>query len=243
MLNVGAVTTQRHDQFHPARPNVTGLCKQNVIRVLVVDDHSLVREGLRASLASQGDMDVCGEAESAAQALALLERTSPHVAVVDLSLKEGSGIQLIKDIKSRYADVRVVVSSMHEEAVYAERALQAGAMGYVHKQESSQKIIDAIRSVMEDRIFVSELVSNRLLSRVARRPDAAGRSAVELLSNRELQVFEMIGNGYTTRKIAESLHLSPKTVDTYRQKIKDKLNLEDAAALTHFATQWALDQR
>jgi DNA-binding NarL/FixJ family response regulator len=213
------------------------------IRVLIVDDHALVREGLKALLMGQADMDVCGEAESAAQAMALIKQTLPHVAVVDLTLKDGNGLQLIKDIASRHGEVRVVVSSMHEEMVYAERALQAGAMAYVHKEESSHRILDAIRCVIEDRVFVSDQVSSRLLTQAARRPNAVGRSGVDLLTDRELQVFEMIGSGLTTRKIAEKLHLSPKTVDTHRQKIREKLNLGDAAALTHFATQWALDHQ
>lgn len=213
------------------------------IRVLIVDDHALVREGLKALLLGQSDMDVCGEAESAAHALLLVEQTSPHVAVIDLTLKDGNGLQLIKDIKHRRSEVRVVVSSMHEESLYAERTLQAGAMAYVHKEESTDRILDAIRNVLEDRIFVSDRVSSRLLTQAARRPNAVGRSGVELLSDRELQVFEMIGNGMTTRRIAERLHLSPKTVDTHRQKIREKLNLEDAAALSHFATQWALDRQ
>jgi DNA-binding NarL/FixJ family response regulator len=211
------------------------------IRVLIVDDHSLVREGLKSLLASQADMDVCGEAETAGQALSLVERTSPHVAVVDLTLKDGNGIQLIKDIKNRHSDVRVVVSSMHEEHVYAERVLQAGAMAYVHKNECTSRIVDAIHCVMGDRIFVSDQVSSRLLAQAARRPNAAGLTGVEILSDRELQVFEMIGSGLTTRIIAERLHLSPKTVDSHRQKIREKLKLENATALNHFATQWALD--
>jgi len=213
------------------------------IRVLIVDDHALVREGLKALLMGQADMDVCGEADSASQALVLVEQTSPHVAIVDLTLKDGNGLQLIKDIKHRRSEVQVVVSSMHEALVYAERTLQAGAKAYVHKEESTDRLLDAIRHVMEDRIFVSEQVSSRLLSQATRRPNAAGRTGVDLLSDRELQVFEMIGNGMTTRKIAERLHLSPKTVDTHRQKIREKLNLEDAATLSHFATQWALDRQ
>jgi DNA-binding NarL/FixJ family response regulator len=222
---------------------MNSLHRPDTIRVLVVDDHALVREGLKALFMSQADMEVCGEADSAAQALALIEETSPHVAVVDLTLRDGNGLQLIKDIKHRRSDVRVVVSSMHEEMIYAERTLQAGAMAYVHKEESSERILDAIRNVMEDRIFVSDQVSSRLLTKATRRPSADGRSGVELLSDRELQVFEMIGNGMTTRKIAEVLHLSPKTIDTHRQKIREKLNLEDSAALSHFAAQWALDRQ
>lgn len=214
-----------------------------MVRILIVDDHALVRGGLISLLEEQDDMEVCGEAESAAQALALLARTPAHVAIVDLSLKEGSGIQLIADIKQRHPDVRVVVASMHEEAMYAERALQAGAMAYVHKREDSHRILDAIRSVMADRMFVSDSISNRLLTKAARGPKAAERSSVELLSNRELQVFEMIGQGLSTSKIAERLHLSPKTVDSHRQKIREKLNLEDAAALNHFATEWSLSRQ
>ena len=212
------------------------------VRVLIVDDHALVREGLKALLTKQTDMEVCGEAESATQALALVAGTSPQVAIVDLTLKDGSGMQLIKDIKNRHPEVRIVVSSMHEEQVYAERALQAGAMAYVHKEESTSRILDAIRGVMEDRIFVSDEVSSRLIHQAARRNHTPGRSGVELLTDRELQVFEMIGSGLTTRRIAEKLHLSPKTVDTHRQKIREKLKLDDAAALTYVATQWALDR-
>jgi DNA-binding NarL/FixJ family response regulator len=215
----------------------------DTIRVLIVDDHALVRAGLKALLMGQPDMAVCGEAESATQAIALVEQTSPHVAVIDLTLKDGNGIQLIKDIRHRRSEIRVVVSSMHEELVYAERTLQAGAMAYVHKEESTDRVLDAIRCVMQDRIFVSDQVSSRLLAQATRRPNAAGRSGVELLSDRELQVFEMIGQGMTTRRVAEKLHLSPKTIDTHRQKIREKLGLENAAALTHFATQWALDNQ
>lgn len=213
------------------------------IRVLIVDDHTLVREGLRALLEGHADMEVCGETDSASQALTLVEQTSPHVAVIDLTLKDGNGLQLIKDLTHRRKDIRIVVSSMHEELVYAERTLQAGAMAYVHKAEDSGRVVEAIRCVMEDRIFVSNQVSSRMLSQAARRPNAAGRSGVELLSDRELEVFELIGNGMTTRKIAERLHLSPKTVDTHRQKIREKLNLENGSALNRFATQWALDRQ
>ena len=228
------------------QPTVMAMsCPPKTIQVLVVDDHPLVREGLKALLQRQPDMGVCGEAESSPEALALLASLNPppHVALVDLSLREGNGLQLIKDIRNRYAEVRVIVSSMHEEATYAERSLQAGAMAYVHKQEGGEKVLQAIRAVMEDRIFVSDGVSSRLLVRAARGSKALERSAVESLSDRELQVFEMIGSGLSTRKIAESLHLSPKTIDTHRQKIRDKLNLEDAAALSYFATQWVLEHR
>ena len=215
------------------------------IQVLIVDDHPLVREGLKALLGREADMKICGEAESATQALSLLEGmdVTPHLAVVDLSLREGNGLQLIKDIRVQHPELRVIVTSIHEEPIYAERSLRAGAMGYVHKQECSERILDAIRAVMDGRMFVSDYVSSRLLARAAHGRQALERSPVDSLSDRELQVFEMVGRGLATRKIAEALHLSPKTVDTHRQKIRDKLDLEDAAALSHFAICWVLDHR
>lgn len=222
---------------------MSAFCRPETIRVLIVDDHSLVREGLKALASSETNIEICGEAETAAGALAAIERSMPHVAVVDLTLKDGSGIQLIKDIKNRYDNVRIVVSSMHQESIYAQRVLQAGALAFVHKEEPSERIFEAIRHVMDGRIFVSDQVSNSLLTQAVGRPHAVAPSAVETLTNRELQVFELIGNGMATRKIAEQLHLSPKTIDTHRQKIREKLNLEDAAALTHFATQWAMDNQ
>jgi DNA-binding NarL/FixJ family response regulator len=219
------------------------LGSQRTVRIALIDDHALVVEGLAALIAKHPDLEVCGEADNAKDAVELVGRTQPHVAIVDISLKNSSGIDLITRLKSRFSSVKVIVSSMHDELVYAERALQAGAMGYVHKQQGSEKIIDAIRCVMEDRIFVSEEVSNRLLARAAKKGIDMERSPVESLSNRELQVFELIGQGYSTRKIAERLHLSTKTIDTYRQNIKVKLNLSDAAEVNHYAAQWVLNEQ
>lgn len=211
------------------------------IRIAVIDDHALVREGLCALIAKHPDLEVCGQAETVNDAVALVADTQPHVAIVDISLKDSNGIDLIARIKSRFESVRILVASMHDELVYAERALQAGAMGYVHKQQTSERIIDAIRCVMEGRIFVSDGVSNRLLARAAQF-GSVEHSAVEELSNRELQVLELIGQGLSTRKIAEQLHLSTKTIDTYRQNIKRKLNLADAAEVNHYAAQWVLNE-
>jgi DNA-binding NarL/FixJ family response regulator len=216
---------------------------QRMVRIALIDDHALVRDGLAALIAKYPDMEVCGQAEDAKEAVELVGKTQPHIAIVDISLKNSSGIDLISRIKSRYNSVRVIVSSMHDETVYAERALQAGAMGYVHKQQGSERIIDAIRSVMEDRIYVSEEVSNRLLARAAKKGSDVERSPIESLSNRELQVFELIGRGYSTRKIAEQLHLSTKTIDTYRQNIKLKLDLTDAAQVNHYAAQWVVSEQ
>lgn len=216
---------------------------QRTVRIALIDDHALVRDGLAALISKYPDLEVCGQAEDAKEAVEIVGRTQPHIAIVDISLKNSSGIDLISRIKSRYNSVRVIVSSMHDETVYAERALQAGAMGYVHKQQGSERIIDAIRSVMEDRIYVSEEVSNRLLARAAKKGSDVERSPIESLSNRELQVFELIGRGYSTRKIAEQLHLSTKTIDTYRQNIKLKLDLTDAAQVNHYAAQWVVSEQ
>lgn len=219
------------------------LSTQRTVRVALIDDHALVRDGLAALIAKYPDMEVCGQAEDAKEAVEIVGKMQPHIAIVDISLKNSSGIDLISRIKARYNSVRVIVSSMHDEMVYAERALQAGAMGYVHKQQGSEKIIDAIRCVMEDRIYVSEEVSSRLLARAAKKGGDVEKSPIESLSNRELQVFELIGHGYSTRKIAEQLHLSTKTIDTYRQNIKLKLDLTDAAQVNHYAAQWVVSEQ
>jgi DNA-binding NarL/FixJ family response regulator len=217
------------------------LVKQRTVRIAVIDDHALVREGLCALIAKHADLEVCGQAETTNDALALIGSTHPHVAIVDISLKNSNGIELIERIKARYEAVRIIVASMHDELVYAERALQAGAMGYVHKQQTSERIIDAIRAVMAGRVFVSDGVSDRLLARAAQF-GSVEHSPIEALSNRELQVLELIGQGLATRKIAEQLHLSTKTIDTYRQNIKRKLNLADAAEVNHYAAQWVLNE-
>jgi DNA-binding NarL/FixJ family response regulator len=194
-------------------------------------------------ISRQVDMEVVGQADSVQKALQLINEKQPHLAVIDISLADGSGIDLIKQITSRWEGVRVLVSSMHDEMVYAERALQAGAMGYVHKQEGSQKIAEGVRRVMEGRIFVSERVNDRLLARAAKQTNDVQRSPVSALSNRELEVFELIGAGLTKQKIAQRLHISTKTVDTHRQNIKTKLDLPDATSLAHYATQWVMEEK
>jgi DNA-binding NarL/FixJ family response regulator len=188
-------------------------------------------------------MQVVGEADSVREALSTIKETQPHVAIIDISLKDGSGIDLIKQVSSRHDGVHILVSSMHDELVYAERVLQAGAKGFVHKQEGSQKIVEGIRRIMDGRIFVSQQVNDRLLARAAQQGGNVERSPVAVLSDRELEVFELIGQGYSKRKIAERLHLSPKTVDTHRQNIKVKLDLADATELVHYAAQWVMSEK
>lgn len=186
-------------------------------------------------------MVVCGEAEDEPSALRMIRETEPHVVVTDLSLKSGSGIDLIKQIRARFRSVRILVSSMHDEDLYAERALQVGAMGYINKQESCQRIVEGIRSVIDGRIYLSERMANRLLSRVAGRHPENEVSPVDALTNRELQVFEMLGQGNSVREIARRLHLSPKTVERYRENLKHKLGLSSASELLRHATQWVLE--
>jgi DNA-binding NarL/FixJ family response regulator len=211
-------------------------------RILIVDDHPVVREGLSVQLLGQPGLEVCGEAEDVAGALALLETARPDVAVVDISLKTGNGIDLIKRIRARDDAVRILVWSMHPEALHAERALRAGAMGYVHKGRATREIVEAIRRVLAGKVFVSDELSGQLLGRLvggAARPVA--RSAVESLSDRELEVFGLLGQGLATRQIAARMHVSPKTVETYRARIKDKLGLGNLTELIQCATRWVME--
>jgi DNA-binding NarL/FixJ family response regulator len=203
-----------------------------------VDDHPLVREWLTNLINQQIDLTVCGESETAPQALQAIAVAKPDVAVVDLSLKDSSGIELIKSLRESQPGVAVLVLSMHDESQYAERALRAGAMGYVMKRETTRKVIEAIRRILEGRIYVSEKVAESMAGQVAHRKSSPGRSPVEQLSDRELEVFEMLGQGQGTRQIGESLRVSVKTVQAYCARIKDKLNLNSATELLREAIRW-----
>jgi DNA-binding NarL/FixJ family response regulator len=210
-------------------------------RILLVDDHPLVRRGLADVIARESDMETCGEAGDVMEALQEVERTKPDVVVIDLTLKTGHGIELIERLKSRDPHVKTLVSSMHDEALFAERVLRAGAMGYISKQEPPDALVRAIRQVLRGEVYLSPRMTSRLLHRVA----AGGTSQedpVEGLSNREIEVYEMIGQGLTIQQIAGRLHLSPKTVETHREKIKQKLNLKSSAELNRRAVQWVLER-
>ena len=211
-------------------------------RVLIVDDHPIVREGLRALISQQTDLEVCGEAESVGEAMDLVDSTQPDIAVIDISLKGSDGLELIRRIKERHGSVRMLVSSMHDESMYARRSLRAGAMGFVSKENAGRQIIDAIRRVLDGRIYLSQEMSEQLISRMLERGDKPGPSSVESLSDREFEVFRWIGHGLTTREIADRLHLSVKTVETYRQRIRQKLDLRNGAELAHRASQWVLEE-
>jgi DNA-binding NarL/FixJ family response regulator len=207
-------------------------------RVFLVDDHPLVREWLTNLINQQVDLTVCGESETAPQALQAIASAKPDIAVVDLSLKDSSGIELIKSLKESQPGVAVLVLSMHDETQYAERALRAGARGYVMKRETTRKVIEAIRKILEGRLYVSEKVSEAMAGHVAQRKPSPGSSPVEQLSDRELEVFEMLGQGQGTRQIAETLRVSVKTVQAYCARIKDKLNLSSATELLREAFRW-----
>jgi DNA-binding NarL/FixJ family response regulator len=212
--------------------------------VFIVDDHPIVREGLALLISAQSDLEVCGEAGDVASACQLVEARRPDVMVVDVSLSGSSGLELIKRIKAQHPSIRMLVSSIHEETVYAERALRAGALGYINKREATRTMIEAIRRVRDGRVYLSERMSDRLLSRAVRgnaAAAAAGGSPVHSLSDRELDVFESIGRGVATREIAANLHLSAKTVETYRERIRKKLGLETGTELAHRAMEWVLN--
>ncbi|HEV8001799.1 MAG TPA: response regulator transcription factor [Planctomycetaceae bacterium] len=209
-------------------------------RMLIVDDHEILRQGMRLMLEQQRDLEVCAEAADEATAIRQYRQVRPDVVIVDISLKTGNGIDLIKRIKAVDPSARILVYSMHDEQVYAERALRAGAMGYVTKQKPAQAILHGIRDVLRGKLHFSEELTQRVLERVAANEPISQASAVDNLSDRELEVFEMIGRGLTTRAIADRLHLSPRTVDTYRERLKIKLVLANAAELHYRAIQWVL---
>ncbi|MFW6033040.1 MAG: response regulator transcription factor, partial [Phycisphaeraceae bacterium] len=185
------------------------------IRVIIVDDHPIVRHGLGQLIQTTNDMEVCGEAATASEALQVIREEEPDVAVIDISLEGGNGLELIKQIKAQGSDMKMLVSSMHDEMLYAERSLRAGAMGYINKIEGTERIIEAIRQILSGRIYLSGNMTERVLQRMMRGEAEPTVSPVEYLSDRELEVFEMIGQGLTTRQIAKKLHLSPKTIETH----------------------------
>jgi len=206
--------------------------------VLIVDDHPIVRQGLAQLIDQEHDLHVCGQAEDAHEAMRAIRELNPDLAIVDISLKDTSGIELSKDIKVRHPGLPVLILSMHDEGIYAERALRAGARGYVMKQEATERVVTAIRRVLSGEVYVSESVAAKMVSKLVAGPAQSGGSPVDRLSDRELEVFRLIGAGYGTREMAEKLHLSVKTIETYRAHIKEKLDLVDANELLRTAINW-----
>ncbi len=207
-------------------------------RVFLVDDHPLVRESLASLIDRQPDLEVCGEADHPASALAAIAAAKPDVAIVDLSLGEGSGLELIRDLKQLHPQVGVLVLSMHDENLYAERALRAGARGYIMKREATRNVIVAIRRVRAGKIAVSERLAEALAAKLITASPAAA-DPVATLSDRELEVFRLVGEGRSTRQIAEALHLSAKTVQAYYARIKVKLGVTHANEMMREAVRWA----
>jgi DNA-binding NarL/FixJ family response regulator len=212
-----------------------------MIQVFLVDDHPIVRRGFAQLLAGEPDLAMCGEAASAHAALDALARLTPDVIIVDVSLGSSSGIDLIHDLKKRLPRAAVLVVSMHDEQLYAERSLRAGAAGYVMKHEATDVIVRAIRTVAAGDIFVSSAISLRLVQDWITNGPPRGSSPLDALSDRELQVLELMGRGFGTRAIAEALHISVKTVETYRARLKEKFNLRTGTELVRFAIRWAAD--
>jgi DNA-binding NarL/FixJ family response regulator len=212
---------------------------ENKRKVLIVDDHPLVREGLADLINKEKDIVVCGWAEDIPQTIKAIEKLNPDVVTVDISLEGASGLDLMKDIKARFPSLPVLALSMHQESIYAERAIRAGAKGYITKQEATKKVITAIHKVLEGRLYLSETMKEKLVySLIGNNESDAGTSPIARLTNRELEVFRLIGQGKGTRQIAEQLCLSAKTIETYRSRIKEKLNLSSGSELLRCAFQW-----
>jgi DNA-binding NarL/FixJ family response regulator len=210
-------------------------------RILIVDDHPMMRDGLATRISNEPDLSVCGEAEDVDEALRLAGELKPDLVIIDISLKTGHGIDLIKQLRGRHPKMKMLVLSMYDESVYAERSLQAGALGYLNKQTASETLIDAIRTVLAGKTYLSPEMTDRIVRSRVGGAIEPGKSPIESLSDRELEVFTLIGQGNTTSAIANQLHLSVHTIDTYREKLKTKLNLANSAELNRYAVQWVLE--
>lgn len=211
-------------------------------RILVVDDHPIVRQGLAMMINREPDLMVCGEAEEATTALQAISSQKPDLLIIDISLTGPDGLELLKNIRARNCALPVLILSMHDEAIYAERALRAGANGYIMKQEATEMVLVAVRRILNHEIYVSEKVANKMLRQYVTGSPSAAESPVAGLSDRELEVFRLIGEGHTTRQIAEELHLSVKTVESYQAHIKEKLSLRNARELVQLAIQWSIKE-
>lgn len=207
-------------------------------KVFLVDDHPLMRQGVAQLIDSQTDMMVCGEAEDATSALRGIERTQPDAAIIDISLRGTNGIELIKNLKALYRFLPILVLSMHDEAVYAQRVLRAGALGYVMKQEAADKVVAALRRIMSGEIYVNERVGSQMLHQALTGRGKPNGSPIDRLSDRELEVIQAIGQGKATREIALDLNVSVKTIESHRAHIKDKMGLKNASELVKFSVQW-----
>ncbi len=213
----------------------------NSYKVLLVEDHPMFREHLGQLIDRDLGMSICGEADNIRDAMRLILETKPDIAIVDITLHGSSGLELLKDIKAQGLDINVLVLSMHDEELYAERALRAGAKGYITKNEASTEVIEAIRCVMKGDVYASRQMTAKLLERMTQKRSNSELAGMETLADRELEVFQMLGRGKSTREIAQTLNLGESTVETYRARIKEKLQLRSAAELYLRAGQWVRD--
>jgi DNA-binding NarL/FixJ family response regulator len=211
-------------------------------RVFVVDDHPIVRQGLALLINQEPDLTVCGEAEEAESILSSIAQLEPDIIVLDISLPGSDGIEALKAIRSNHADLPVLILSMHDESIYAERALRAGANGYIMKQEATDTVLVALRRILAGEVYISDRATSKMLQRIVARPATRQRTSVASLSDRELEVFRLIGSGLGTREIAEKLQLSAKTVESYQAHIKKKLSLPTARALVQRAIEWKISE-
>ena len=220
-----------------SQPGLTG-GKRLVRRVFIVDDHPIVRQGLRRLMENEEDLMVCGEADTAHDASAAIKELNPDIVIADISLKQGDGIELVRDLRAHYPQLPILVLSMHDEAIYAERMLSAGANGYIMKQAASEQFLVSVRRVLDGGIYVSEAVGNHMIQKLTSGGAHVSANPIDRLSNRELQILHMICKGMSTRETAEALRLSIKTVESHRQRIKRKLSLTTGMQLVQYAVSW-----
>jgi len=212
-------------------------------RVLIVDDHPVFRHGIVALINGESDLEVCGDASDSRSALDAMRRLEPDVALVDISLPGTNGIELVKLMKAERPKLPILMLSMHDESLYALRALRAGALGYVMKAEALSQVLSGLRKVLKGEIYVSPKFSEQLIFKAVQSIDGGMGSPVDKLSDRELEVLELIGQGFSTRDIAEKLHLSVKTIETHRAHIKEKLDFKDASEMVRFAIDWVAQEK
>lgn len=226
----------------PEKAQGKAFATRRTSRIMIVDDHPVVRKGLAEMLEQESDLEICGEAGDVPDAVAMVDDVLPDLMIVDVSLEGGSGLELIKQVKAINSDIKMLVWSMHDESLYAERVLHAGAKGFISKQEPTETICAAIRQVLSGKVWLSPRMTNQMLHRAVGGDADLDQSPVAALTDREIEVFEMIGQGLMTREIAEKLHLSIKTIETHRENIKRKLNLTNSAQLGRYAAQWVIEQ-
>jgi len=212
-------------------------------RVMVVDDHPILRQGLAQLINQEVNIEVCCEAEDPVSALEVIGQCRPDIVIIDITLGQNSGLRLIEDLSQKYSDIPILALSMHDESLYAERCIRAGAKGYIMKKEPPEKVISALKKILRGEIYVSDHVSTKLLHKFIARQPGVHSSPVEQLSNRELEVFEFIGQGLKTREVAERLNLSVKTIETYIAHIICKMSFKDSRDLFKHAIQWIMGEK